>query len=210
MKIVICHFLSKIFSRYQKFPGKQKCSVTKIFTSVLSHKEFGQNLDAPSCAWKFSIKVIFWNTKVFSYEIFCYSETKTFRRKNLIPPLLSIKCFSFPDFLWNTEWFHGENFAVLWVKKIFNKTMKLPPSFAWKISIPEFFRNTEKFSHELYRHCELRIFQRSLVKFPSYAYNFAVHGIFWNTEVFLNEIFWYCVTKRFWRRNVIPPHSLMR
>ena len=31
----------------------------------------------PSCAWKFSIKEFFWNTKVFSNEIFRYSETKT-------------------------------------------------------------------------------------------------------------------------------------
>ena len=40
----------------------------------------------PFYAWKFSIKEFFWKTKVFSNEIFWYSETKTFRRKIVIPP----------------------------------------------------------------------------------------------------------------------------
>ena len=67
----------------------------------------------PSYAWKFSIKEFFWNTKVFSNEIFWYSQTKTFRRKIVIP-LLSIKYFSLPEIFWNTEWFPGEVFSVLW------------------------------------------------------------------------------------------------
>ena len=131
----------------------------------------------PSYAWKFSIKEFFWNTEVFSDEIFWYSQTKTFRRKI---------------------------FSVLWNKKKFPR-WSFPPSFAWKFSIPEFFRNTEVFSYEFYRHCETKIFQRSLVISPSYAENFAIHEIFWNTELLPNEIFRYCVTKVFDGETWYPP-----
>ena len=52
----------------------------------------------PSCAWKSSIKEFFWNnTKVFSNEMFRYSETKT-STENLDtppPPPLS-KLFRYP------------------------------------------------------------------------------------------------------------------
>ena len=82
----------------------------------------------PSYSWKFSTKKIFWNTKVLSNEIFWYCETKTFRRKIVIPPpLLSIKIFSLPEIFWNTEWFPDEVFSVLWDKKISTKPWSFPP-----------------------------------------------------------------------------------
>ena len=167
---MICPLLSINFFRYQKTSGKQKGSFTKLSVSVLWDKKFRQNQDAPplSYAWKFSIKEVFCNTKVFSNEIFRYSETKTStENRDNPPPLLSIKYFFLPEIFWNTEWFPGEVFSVLWDRKIFDKTVKLPPSFAWKFSIPELFRNTEGFSYEFYRHCETKIFQRSLVRSPS-------------------------------------------
>ena len=80
--------LFQIFFRYQKISGKQKGSFTKLFVSVLWDKKFRQNRDAPppSYAWKFSIKEFFWNTKVFSNEIFRYSETKTSTENRDTPP----------------------------------------------------------------------------------------------------------------------------
>ena len=86
------------FFRYQKFSGKQKAFFTKLFISVLWDKKYQQNRDAPSYAWKFSIKEFFWNTKVFlfSNEIFRYSETKTSTENRDTPPPL-IQTFSIPE-----------------------------------------------------------------------------------------------------------------
>ena len=87
LKIVICPLLSKKFFRYQKFSGRQKGSFTKIFVSVLWDKKNWQNRDAPpSYASKISRKEFFWKTEVFCNGIFWYSQTKTFRRKMVIPP----------------------------------------------------------------------------------------------------------------------------
>ena len=100
LKIVICPLLSIVLFRYQKISGKQKGSFTKLFVSVLWDKKFRQNRDSPrpSYAWKNSMKEFFWNnTKVFSNEMFRYSEIKL-RRKILIlpfPPLIQI--FSVPE-----------------------------------------------------------------------------------------------------------------
>ena len=51
----------------------------------------------PSYAWKFSIKVFFWSTKVFSNEIFQYSETKIATENRDTPPSF-IQNFSGPEF----------------------------------------------------------------------------------------------------------------
>ena len=50
----------------------------------------------PSYAWKFSIKEFFWSTKVFSNEIFQYSETKTATEYRDTPPSF-IQNFSEPE-----------------------------------------------------------------------------------------------------------------
>ena len=96
---MISPLFSKFFFRYQKISGKHKVSFTKLFVSVLWDKKFRQNRDAPppSYAWKFSMKEFFWNTKVFSNEIFRYSETKTSteNRDTPLPPL--IQTFSIPE-----------------------------------------------------------------------------------------------------------------
>ena len=158
--------IHKFFSIPENF-GKQKGSFTKLFVSVLWDKNFDKTVmppPSPSYAWKFSIEEFFWNTKLFSNEIFRYSETKT-STENRNPPhaLLSIKYFSLPEIFWNTEWFPGEVFSVLWDKENFDKTVKLPPSSAWNFSIPEFFRKTEGFSYEYSRHWETKIFRRKIV-----------------------------------------------
>ena len=169
---MICPLLSINFFRYPKFSGKQKGSFTKLFVSVLWDNKFRQNPDAPSYAWKVSIKFFFLkHQSVLQWNILVqWDKNFSTENRDTSPPLLSIKIFSLPEIFWNTEWFPGEVFSVLWDKKIFDKTMKgWSPSFAWKFSIPKFFRNTEVFSYEFYRHCETKIFQRSLVISPSYA-----------------------------------------
>ena len=95
---MICPLLSINFFRYQKISGKQKGSFTKLFVSVLWDKKFRQNRDAPSYAWKFSIKEFFWDTKVFFNEIFRYSETKT-STENRDTPLPLIQTFSIPEII---------------------------------------------------------------------------------------------------------------
>ena len=193
--------LSINFFRYQKFSGKQKGSFTKLFVLVLWDKKNRQNRDAPpppSYGWKFSIKKNFWNTKVFSNEIFWYSETKTFRRKIVIPPppLLSIENFSLPEIFWNTAQKSSlaKFFRPCEVKKI-RQNREASPLLCSKIFDTRILSKHRSF--EFYRQCETKIFQRSLAISPSHAQNFAIHEIFWNTELFPNEIFWYCVTKVF-------------
>ena len=88
----------------------------------------------PLRCMKFYDKKIFLNTKVFSNEMFWYSETKPFRRKIVMPPsLLSIKIFFLPEFFCNTEWFPGELFSVLWDKKNFRQNREASPLLCLKI-----------------------------------------------------------------------------
>ena len=56
---------------------------------------------APSHGWKFSIKEFFWNTKVFSNQIFRFSMTKTSteNRDTPPPPLIHKKFFPTSNFL---------------------------------------------------------------------------------------------------------------
>ena len=122
------------FFWYQKFSGKQKGSFTKHFVSVLWDKKFWDKRCPRTYAWKFSIKEFFWNTEVFSNEIFWYSETKNFDGKSWYPPpLLFIKFFSLPEIFWNTEWFPGEAFPVLWDKKNSRQNREASPLLCLKI-----------------------------------------------------------------------------
>ena len=71
----------------------------------------------PSYAWKFPIKEFFWNTTVFSNEIVWYSQTRTFRRKNVIPPTpIMNKIFQYPKL---SETFKGcpQKLSALWDPK---------------------------------------------------------------------------------------------
>ena len=147
-----------------------------------------------SHGWKISIKDFFWNTKVFSNEMFRYSRTKT-SRPTLIPPLLSIKYFSLPAVFGSTESFSGEFFSVLWEKQNFDRTVKPPLSFAWNFSIPEFFRNTET-----YRHWDTKkIRQKILILPPSplLPINFFVTRKFLEQRRVPQEVFRYCETTTF-------------
>ena len=135
LKIVICPLLSinffsipEIFWKTERFPYK-------AFRFGPVRQKISTKPWCPfSYTWKFSIKEFFWHTKVFSNEIFRYSETRTFRRKIVIPPppLWSIKFFPHQKFSETQNGSFTKFFRSCEMKKNFGKTVKLP----------EFFRST--------------------------------------------------------------------
>ena len=82
----------------------------------LRKKNSAESWCPPYYAWKFSIKEYFWNSRVFSNEIIWFSQTKNFRRKNVITPIMK-KVFRYPKF---SETLKGcpRTFSALWDQKI--------------------------------------------------------------------------------------------
>ena len=136
---MICPLLPINFFRYHKFSGKHKVYFTKIVVSFLRDKIIRQNRDAPppSYAWKLSIKEFLWNTTVFSNEIIWFSQTKKFRRKIVISPIMN-KFFRYPK---PSETLKGcpRIFSVLRDMKFSTENRDMPPP------IHKFFRY-QKFS----------------------------------------------------------------
>ena len=87
----------------------------------------------PSYAWKFSIEEFFWNTKVFSDEIFRYSETKTLTENRDTPPSL-IQTFSVPEINETLKDPPLRKFSALWDKKFSRENLDTSP-----LSYPNFF-----------------------------------------------------------------------
>ena len=82
----------------------------------------------PSYAWKFSIKEFFWNTKVFSNEIFRYSETKTTTENRDTPPLSRL--FSIPEINETLKDSPLRKFSALWDKKFSTENLDTPSPFS--------------------------------------------------------------------------------
>ena len=83
----------------------------------------------PSYAWKFSIKEFFWNNlKVFSNEMFRYSETKT-STENLDtpPPPPLIQTFSVPEISETLKDSPRRKFSALWDKNFSTENLETPP-----------------------------------------------------------------------------------
>ena len=192
------------FFRYQKISGKQKGSFTKLFVSVLWDKKFRQNRDAPpSYAWNFSIKEFFWNTKVFSNEIFWYSE-KNFDGKSGYPP-------SYPNSFDTRNYCNRKvrKISALWDENFSTENLETPPPPLLSINFfatGNFLKHsTEGFSYQIFRQCETKKFstENCDTSSPLFdAQNFSLPEFFWCTEVFPNEIFRYCETKKFERKVV--------
>ena len=90
----------------------------------------------PSYAWKFSIKEFFWNTKVFSNEIFRYSDTKTSTENCDTPPL--IQTFSIPEIIATVKDSPTEIFGTVRQKIFDGKSWySLLPPLIQTFSIPE-------------------------------------------------------------------------
>ena len=135
---MICPLLSINFFRYQKFSGKQKGSFTKLFVSVLWDKSSDKTVMPHSSSWKFSIKEFFWSTKVFSNEIFQYSETKTPTENRDTPP----PPHPYPNFFDTRNYCNNKRFPYKifrhWDKKFSTESLDTPPpSFIQIFSGPE-------------------------------------------------------------------------
>ena len=90
--------IHKFFSIPENF-RKTEGFLHKAFRSgTVRQKKTKPRCPPPSYAWKLSIKEVFWNTKVFSNEIFRYSETKT-STKWYPPPLIHKLFFPTRNFL---------------------------------------------------------------------------------------------------------------
>ena len=78
------------------------------------------------------------------------SETKNFRRKNVIPPFSSIKLFEIKNFLKNST-VSLRKFSALWDIKISTENRDMPPLIHKFFSIPKNFRKTEGFLYKAFR-----------------------------------------------------------
>ena len=87
----------------------------------------------PSYAWKFSMKELFWNTtKVFSNEIFRYSETQTSTENRDTPPF--IQTFSIPEIIATVKDYPTESFGTV-RQKIFDGKSWYPLPPLWCIKL---------------------------------------------------------------------------
>ena len=78
------------------------------------------------------------------------TETKNFRRKNVIPPFSSIKLFETKNFLKNSR-IPLRKFSALCDIKISTEKRDMPPLIHNFFSIPENFRETEGFLYKAFR-----------------------------------------------------------
>ena len=139
-RIVTPPLIHKIF-RYQKFSETQKGSPTKIFRTVAQQIFDGKlwhSLPPHFLSIKFFSTRNFLKNRRFPYEIFWYCETKNFRRKIVIPPIMR-KIFRYPKF---SETLKGSprNFSALWDKQNFDNFVITLLSKTF--SRPEHFCNT--------------------------------------------------------------------
>ena len=91
-------------------------------------------------------------------EIFRHCEIKTFRRKNVISPLSSIKKFETKNFLKNSRVIFWKILA-LWDTQILIENRDMPPLIHIFFSIPGFFLKNRSFPLQSFsfRSCETKI-----------------------------------------------------
>ena len=136
-----------------------------------------------------------------AHEIFRHCETKNFRRKIVIPPIMH-KIFRYPKF---SETLKGwpRNFSALWDQK-FSMEKRDTPYYAWNFSIPQVFWNIEGMPTKFFGTVRPKIVDGK-TWYPLLCIKF------FNTPNFLkhwrdaHEIFRHCETKNCRRKNVIPP-----
>ena len=139
---------------------------------MLWDKKFRQNRDAPrpSYAWKISMKEFFWNnTKVFSNEMFRYSEIKT-STENLDtppppPPPPVIQIFSVPEINETLKDPPTKIFRHCETKK-FRRKIVIPLLCIKFFDTPNFLKHW-KDAHEIFLHCETKNFRRKIVIPPN-------------------------------------------
>ena len=187
--------IMKKFFRNPKISETQKGSAAMFL--ILWDKKFPtEKLDTPPpFIHVFSIPESFWNTKGFRRDVFRYCETKNFRRKNVISPLLSMFFFLTRKFLKDKR-VPPRCYSVLWYKKL-STEKRDTPSYPYFSSIPEIFWNTKGFRRDVFRYYETRNFRWKIMIPSSYEKIFSKPENFGNTEGFRRDVFWYCETKHF-------------
>ena len=99
-----------------------------------------------------------------AHEIFRHCETKTFRRKSVIPPFSSIKLFETKNFLKNSR-ILLRKFSALWDRNISSENRDKPPLFQ------KFFFDTRKLPETRrvplqsfsFRSCETKNFDKTVM-----------------------------------------------
>ena len=147
-----------------------KGSFTKFFGTV-RQKIFDGNLWYPLLCIKFFDTPNFLRHWRDAHEIFRHCETKKFRRKIVIPPIMhkifrypkfsetlkgcprnfsSIKLFETRNFLKNSR-IPLRKFSAVWDIKISTENRDMPPLIHSSFSIPENFRKKEGFLYKAFR-----------------------------------------------------------
>ena len=191
----------KIF-RYPKL-WHTKDSPTKFFGTVRQKIFDGKSWYSPFLSINFFATGNFLkhSTEGFPYEISRHCETKNFRRKILILPLLIHKLFRYRKI---SETQHRRvplrNFSALWDKKISTETFDTPPSL---LSINFFATGnflkhiTKGFPYEIFRHCETKQFRRKNVNPPSLIPNIFRHQKYSETQKGSSTKFFGTVRQKF-------------
>ena len=99
-----------------------------------------------------------------AHEIFRHCETKNFRRKLVISPIMH-KNFSVPQIFWNIEGMPTKFFGTV-RQKIFDGNLWYPLLCIKFFDTPNFLRHWRD-AHEIFRHCETKNFRRKNVIPPS-------------------------------------------
>ena len=151
-------------------------SFTKFFGTV-RQKIFDGKLWYPLLCIKFFDSPNFLKHWRDAHEICRHCETKKFRRKNVIPPIMH-KTFRYPKF---SETLKGcpRNFSALWGRKFSTEKRDVPPLIRNFFSIPKFFWKTEGFFYKDFRFGPVG--QKNSTKPwcpPYYAWNFSIEKIF--------------------------------
>ena len=174
-----------------------KDSFTKFFATVRP-KIFDRNTGYRLLCTKFfdTPKILkHWSDAL---EIFRHCEIKSFRRKNVISPLSSIKLFETKSFLKNsrvTFW----KILALWDTQIMIENLDMPPLIHIFFSIPGFFLKNRRFPLQSFRFGPVRQKNRQT------AENISIPEFIRNAEVFPYEFHCHCQTMFVQRSLVISP-----
>ena len=138
--------------------------------------------------------------------VFRHCETKIFRRKNVIPPIMH-KIFRYPKVSETLKGGYPRNFSALWDQNFSIENRDTPPPL---LSIKYFslreFSKTEWFPGEVFSVLwDKKFFDKTVKLPPSFAWKISIPDLFRNTEGFFYEFYWHCETKIFQRSLVISP-----
>ena len=130
------------------------------FFGTVRRKIFDGNLWYPLLCIKFFDTPNFLKYWRDAHDIFRHCETKNFRRKLVIPPIMH-EIFRYPKF---SETLKGcpRHFSALWDEKFSTETCDTPLLCIKFFDTPNFLKYWRD-AHDIFRHCETKNFRRKLV-----------------------------------------------